>query len=335
VVFHVTTGLGIGTGHVHRALTLARRMTGHEVLFVARPGEMLTRRLVEQGGFRLLPLDENPRDTFVRIQPDIVINDVLDTDRKFIRFLSQDVGAFVVNFEDVGPGSREADLTFNAMYRSREAPHAFSGPLFECLREEFYRTPPRRIRPKLRKVLVTFGGTDPCDLTTRVLHALDRVDGDFAVTAVLGLGYRHERRLRALIPTLRHRIQIKRNVRSMSELMVAADLMVTSYGRTLFEAAATATPAIALAQNARELRHTFAHVRNGVVALGMGTRCSAARLRQVLRRVIGDSQERERLSTRLEAAGIRCGREIVVDLIFEQYRRSKDGRYSIGRHRYR
>ena len=332
IVFHVRADRTIGTGHVYRALTLARRLTGHRITFAGHTHDGLLERLVAHGGFSLAPLGPDWQATFRALQPDIVINDVLDSDPAVVRFLRHDLGAFVVNFEDLGPGAREADLVFNAMYgASRRVPGAFAGALFECLREEFYDLPDYRVRPQARRVLVSFGGSDPCNLTVKTLRALDGLRGDFDVQVVLGLGYPHAATLRETLAPMRRRVQVKRNVASMSRLMSGADLLVTSYGRTLFEAAAVGVPAVALAQNARELRHVFAHPRNGVLALGLGTAVPVTTVRREIGRLLGDAQRRAELSTAMRRSGVRSGRDILIDMLFEHYRRRTHANPAAGR----
>ena len=332
IVFHVRADRTIGTGHVYRALTLARRLTGHRITFVGPAQDGLLGRLVAQGGFPFVALEEPWQEVFRLLRPDIVINDVLDSDPALVRFLRDELDAFVVNFEDLGRGAQEADVVFNAMYgASRRLPNAFSGSLFECLREEFYDLPEYRVRPRAGRVLVTFGGSDPCNLTVKTLTALNGLAGDLAIQVVLGLGYHHDTALRATLATMRRRTQIKRNVASMSRLMSRANVLVTSYGRTLFEAAAVGVPTVALAQNERELRHVFAHPRNGIVPLGLGRSLRTAALRRAIGQLLADAERRTELAARMSRSGIRSGRDIVVDILFEHYRRRKHGRVAVGR----
>jgi spore coat polysaccharide biosynthesis predicted glycosyltransferase SpsG len=57
---------------------------------------------------------------------------------------------------------------------------------------------------------------------------------------------------------------------AMAAEMRAADLVITSAGRTVFEAAATGTPAIVLAQNTRETTHSHLGLDKGNLYLGLG-----------------------------------------------------------------
>jgi spore coat polysaccharide biosynthesis predicted glycosyltransferase SpsG len=328
IVFNVIANATIGTGHVYRTLTLARRLTGHDITFIAPSCDELAVRLVEANGFRIVPFEGEPNELLRSMRPDIVVNDALDTKVDLIRFLHRELDAFVVNFEDLGPGAREADLVFNAMYgRSGKAAHVYSGALFECLREEFYGLACRPAPRTAARVLVTFGGSDPGGLTTRTLRALDAIPHEISIVAVLGLGYRHDGVLKKTIESMEKRVRLVKNAQSMSRLMTSADLIVTSYGRTLFEAAAVCVPAVALAQNPRELKHVFAHRRNGIAALGLGSTVTVAQLRRTLRRLIESQDERAGMVAQMNASGIGSGRDVVVDMILEHYRRRSHGNH--------
>ena len=92
---------------------------------------------------------------------------------------------------------------------------------------------------------MTLGGTDPAGLTTRCAQLFaHNLPPDVEIVAVLGLGVDS-----ADLPS---RVIVKRNVPNMAAEMMQADLLVTSAGRTVYEAAAVGTPVVVLAQNARE-----------------------------------------------------------------------------------
>jgi spore coat polysaccharide biosynthesis predicted glycosyltransferase SpsG len=162
----------------------------------------------------------------------------------------------------------------------------FSGPDVACLREEFYSVQPRAVQDQVRNILVTFGGTDPNNLTEKALQALEQVDGDFRVTVILGLAYPHAEALMEQVARTRHPVEIHQNVRNISTFMAGADLALTSAGRTVFELIACQTPVLALAQNPRELLHVCTDARYGVQSLGLGAGLPAATVADAVRRLL-------------------------------------------------
>ncbi|RKY57872.1 MAG: hypothetical protein DRP95_06525 [Candidatus Latescibacterota bacterium] len=250
----------------------------------------------------------------------MVINDILDTSADYVLRLKA-AGLFVVNFEDFGPGIKYADLVINALYSDPlPGPRHLSGPDYVCLRDEFFSVPPKRLRPEVRRVLVTFGGVDIANLTAKVLRALERVPYDFTVTCILSPGYSHTDELRKLVASLSRHVIMKRNIRSMSEEIYRADLVFTSAGRTVYEIASVGVPCVVLAQNAREMTHMFASSANGIVNLGLGADVSEEQISQVTQELIEDFSTRQEMQRRMLSTDLREGINRVIDAIFRIYR---------------
>lgn len=288
IAFRVDGGAVIGLGHVHRALTLSSRMFNHEIRFFMDPALPDGIRLARFHGMHVVHTDNACfAEHLAGWRPDVVLLDVLDTTRPFVEGIRQACDV-LATFEDLGTGADAADLVFNELYADSKADgiRRFSGPDVACLREEFYSVQPRATRDEVRNILVTFGGTDPNNLTSRALQALERVDGDFHVTVVLGLGCSQVESLEQQARQSRHVVEVHQNVPNISTFMVQADLALTSAGRTVFELIACQTPVLALAQNPRELLHTCTDERHGVQSLGLGTEVSAAAVADAVRRLL-------------------------------------------------
>ncbi len=268
----VDGGGGLGLGHVYRQLALASRLFNHEIRFFMDPKGADGIRLAESHG---TAVERCPPGEFAArldgFGPHVVFTDVLDTGAEWMTAL-RGPGRFLATFEDLGPGADVADLVLNELYEDPKADgvRRICGPQVACLREEFYGLPPHPTRPTLAEVLVSFGGSDPANLTLRALEALERVPGDFATTVILGLGYTQEASLAPWTRRTRRPHQILRDTRAISGPMARADLAITSAGRTVYELVACGTPALVLAQNERELLHCCARDEYGVVNLGLG-----------------------------------------------------------------
>ena len=80
----------------------------------------LTERCNARCSFCFIDFD-NPKFIFLSLivtdlNPDMVVNDVLNTTDEFILNLKEQ-GIVVVNFEDLGSGSDHADIVFNELYK--------------------------------------------------------------------------------------------------------------------------------------------------------------------------------------------------------------------------
>ena len=312
----VTSGYpAIGLGHVYNMLTIAGGILGHEIVFVVDDKSRLAYDTIAAYNYPVLMAEDEEIAGFVARQlPGIVINDRLDTTEAYMRSLKM-LNVPLINFEDLGPGAALADLVVNAMYPERTVlPNHYFGHRYFCLRSEFLLT--RQvvaIRPKVKSVLLTFGGVDPNNFTHRVLSLILPVcrRRGIAVRAVLGRGYRANDSLRAFAGE----VDIIQDVSDLSEKMLAADLAFTSAGRTTFEVAALGLPTIVLCQNERETTHFFASADYGFLNLGPGSRVTDEELLNAFTELLDNEAQRRYMAELMLAREIKKGRDNVLKLI--------------------
>jgi spore coat polysaccharide biosynthesis predicted glycosyltransferase SpsG len=268
--FDWVEGRAVGHGHTSRCRTLMERLQHHDVV--------------------RLDQDNTIVDTWGL---DVVVLDRLDTDRQDVAwFLEKNTR--VVTFEDQGSGAALADAVISDMYpvgrkiRGRE----YVGPDYAVLRPEFLAVRPRPIQPDVERVLVTFGGTDPAHLTEKFTPLLT---GDYELRVIVPPG-------RTLADLPAHAVIVDEP--HMAYEMSAADLVVTSAGRTLYEAAACRTPAVSLSQNHREARHL--HRGRAAVYMGDGREVSEKGFAISVNYLIRDVAWRQELAD--EAAKLVDGR---------------------------
>lgn len=275
IVFVVAGYPAIGMGHIFRALMLAHEIADHRITFLCTEESELAASSIAAKDYRtrVQQTDSLAADV-LRLRPDLVVNDILDTTAGYMGAL-QSSGVKTVNFEDEGEGARLADLVVNALYRDKGVadPRLLSGHKYFCLRDEFLQADQNEFRPCLKRLLVTFGGTDHSDYTRATLNALFPLcrEHEIQISIVVGPGYVHKDSmadyLKGLDPEgLFTRFTYATNV--MSREMEQTDLAICSAGRTVYELAHMRIPAIVLAHNERECRHVFARPENGFTYLG-------------------------------------------------------------------
>lgn len=260
----------LGMGHIYRCLTLAYHLMGHDLLFVTRKDcpEGLQKLKDSYFPCRTIADDEDFFALLREEQPDIVVNDCLDTEEDYIKTLKSLSGR-VVTFEDLGRGRLVADAAVNALYEEQNPlPNQYYGEKYIDLRDEFIPEEPITVRENVSNVFVMFGGTDPSNLTERIYRLAQKYTKthDITFTFVAGLSYNCT--AHGILPDTR--IEVHQEIRRVTDLMKKADLAFTSQGRTVFELASMGIPSIVLAQNKREQLHTFAQMKNGFLNLGLG-----------------------------------------------------------------
>ena len=98
-----------------------------------------------------------------------------------------------------------------------------------------------------KRLLVTLGGADPDNVTTRVVEALAPVERDtLEVRVVVGAGCAHHDAIRRAVNRAGPRFCLLRDVTRMSDQMAWADVAVTGGGTTCWELAFMGVPMVIL-----------------------------------------------------------------------------------------
>ncbi|MBU1042426.1 MAG: UDP-2,4-diacetamido-2,4,6-trideoxy-beta-L-altropyranose hydrolase [Proteobacteria bacterium] len=244
----------MGTGHVMRMLALAQAWAtqSEPVRFVGRIEAGPLRELIIAGGFSLTVLNAvhpDPADMAVLLEqssPDgwvaldgyhldsgyqcgvraagrksFVVDDTCDRDAYDANvYLNQNIGA-----EELSP---------------KLSPDALKllGPRYALLRQEFraVRQTTKPCPKRARNIMVTFGGSDPGNVSSRVLQALACLaDPSLHVLVVAGAANPHAEFLRPLAAALPCTCEVLQAVTDMPGLMAWAELAISAAGSTCWE----------------------------------------------------------------------------------------------------
>lgn len=322
----------IGTGHIYRTIALANRLIGHNLFFITYDSDNRTNELIVNAGFQLKKVTSNSLvKEILNIQPDLIVNDILDTTKTYVTRLKK-AGLFVVNFEDLGEGAEETHLTFNALYEKTEPSHSYRfGYRYECINDLFLLHSPITFKAQAETLLLTFGGIDQNNLTCKVLETIPELLRKTTiknVISIIGSGYMNMGILNETIRKLDLNIEIYKNVNNMPEMMSRADIAITSNGRTVYELAVMGVPTLSIAQNDRETLHSYARYHKGVIYLGIANTFDKHKLLKALSDLCANSKLRKSMyqSQIKDGAEIRKGISNVINEIFFEYWRYKDER---------
>jgi UDP-2,4-diacetamido-2,4,6-trideoxy-beta-L-altropyranose hydrolase len=165
-----------------------------------------------------------------------------------------------------------------SMYKNREQ-HTILllGPRYPLLRREFWRWRDNmgRVPQAANKLLVTMGGSDPENVTAKVLDALELIDpAGLEIVVIVGSSNPHLPDLQRRVGQSRQKIKLKQNVQSMPALMIWADAAISAAGTTTWELAFMHVPMalIAVAENQRPIMEKMWEVK---AALSLGWHADA------------------------------------------------------------
>ncbi len=262
-------------------------------------------------------------DKLLMLNPNIVINDILDTSFEYMYKLKE-MGYFTVNFEDLGIGSKYADIIINALYERTDPPeNSYFGHKYICLRDEFFIFPSKDVKPNVNAILIIFGGSDPNNLTLRTLRSIEILGlTNIKIHVILGLGYEYYDELHKYTSELTNKnyeIEINKNIKIMSKHIVNADVAVTSNGRTVYEIASLGVPCISISQNEREMSHLFSYICSGIKNLGIESNVTEETIATMLKEIIADYDLRKNMSKSMAEFNLKKGTDRVMRLIFDKY----------------
>jgi CMP-N-acetylneuraminic acid synthetase/spore coat polysaccharide biosynthesis predicted glycosyltransferase SpsG len=314
-----------GMGHIERSMVLNNGLANHNVFFYSIESAPLGIKRLESLNHKVVTYKDVDElsGLLKRDGIDIVVNDILDTDSRYVLDLKSR-GMFVVNFEDNGPGAAVADMVFNGLYEwSGSIDNSFFGYRYTTLRQDIYLYPIKRsVKPTVENLLIGFGGTDVKNATLQMLRILEPMDlGSTQITLVLGIGYRFMDELESFIDSshLKNRVTILRNIPIISPYLHAADLVISGNGRMVYETIALGTPAFVCSQNERETSHIFPRICKGIQYLGYVESLNEDQIHESLQLALTSSSFRTQMNRDLVpyAREIRKGLNRVCSLILE------------------
>lgn len=190
-------------------------------------------------------------------------------------------------------------------YEQRELhTHLLLGPRYSLLRREFNRWQgwEREIAPIGHRVLLTMGGSDPGNFSQKAVAALQLIaqeDDEFKAIVVLGGSREGAEQIEALDPGIGAKIEVRRDISNMNEVMAWADIAISAAGTTCWELCLLGLPAVLidLAENQIPVAQELSH-RGCAVHLGSAQDVSPQSLAQRARSLLKSQKDREAISSR-------------------------------------
>jgi UDP-2,4-diacetamido-2,4,6-trideoxy-beta-L-altropyranose hydrolase len=288
--------VSIGTGHIMRMIALGQawQAQGGKVHFLcAEITPALEQRLASEG-FQLSRISATLGSQEDLSETIHLITETLQADIQNARVVLDGYhfgsnyqleikaeGFKLLVVDDYGHADfYHADWVLNQNISAREELYAkrspdtilLLGPKFAMLRKEFlaYKGWQRQIAPVAKKILVTLGGSDPDNVTLKVIQAL--IDLDLHAKVVIGGSNPHLREIENFLHSQKDSpalIEVIVNATNMPELMAWADVAVAAAGSTSWELAFMGLPSLVfiLADNQLEIAEGLA-ARQVAISIG-------------------------------------------------------------------
>jgi len=267
VLFHTKGGRTIGFGHLRRCLSLAQmlRHLGVTSLFMVGE-ERAALDAVAFAGFEAIPVPVESGGAGVaavsRIrQSQAIVVDSYSVGRDDLLALRADEGVIVV-IDDLADRDLPVDLVVNGAVNAERFPYRrlgsttyLLGAAYALLRPEFAEEPRRNIVDRPRRVLITVGGSDARNLTLQLMRWTEAALPAVELIVIIGPFFDNVEPLKTYAKDRPSRVRLHVEPSDIRSLMIEADLAICGGGQTLYELAATGTPAIAMQTAANQMRN--------------------------------------------------------------------------------
>jgi len=314
VAVRVDASQAMGAGHVMRCLSLADslRSRGATVSFVSRALPAHLQGLVEGCGHDALAIDGPPEQDAAETaralagrRCDWLVVDHYALDARWETSMRPHVSR-ILAVDDLADRAHDCDVLLDqnlhadavGRYAGRVPAQAelLLGPQFALLRREFRgaRASAAARTGDVRRVLVSFGGTDPSNETGGALDALsDALPALDQVDVVIGAAHAQRAAVEAACAQRGFVCHVQSD--RMAALMAAADLAIGAGGVSTWERCCVGLPAVAVAVAPNQVDVVEQAARRGLV-YSLDAPADVARLALHLRALADNAPLRHRIS---------------------------------------
>ena len=324
ILIRVDGSKKIGLGHVYNMLTILHYLRNDQILIVMNKKNKLGSSKFKEQKYKIKFFQNNSElfKIISNFEPDIIFNDILNTRVNYMKRLKK-LSSMIVNFEDVGEGRAYADLVFNPIFNKKKMlTKEFYGGKYACVRDEFRIWTSNTLRKDVKKVLVSFGGTDPTQITTKIFKVIENLSlKKIEFIIMLGFGFEHKNEIKKVVSTLitnGFRIKLVEKSDFLAKYIRNTDFVIVSNGRTVFEVASMQVPILSVAVNDREKSHTFVrdekigkHINYNSVSFTKELACNIEYLLEY--------KNRKKLKSKLKKLELLYGVEKVIHIINKEF----------------
>ena len=307
-----------GTGHVMRCLALAQawQHAGGDVIFAIAQSTVAIQERLRSETVKVVAIHGVPGsaedmqqtiDAALFHKAEWLVVDGYHFDAHYVSELQNVLSLLVI--DDNGElESYSSELVLNQNVHARAEMYAkrapstrlLLGPRYALLRNEFtaYRNWARKVPERGTRILLTMGGSDPKDLTPRILSALADLSIDnLQIRVVVGGSAENRSGVAEKAERFPGRVEVMSNVANMAESMVWADLAIAGAGTTCWEMCLLGVPAIlvVVAENQRFIAQHLARIGAAVNA-GPAESLDCSFLAQITAELLGSGDRRLEMS---------------------------------------
>ncbi len=251
-------GKNIGLGHITRCTSIyqAFEEVGIQPQLIVNGDETVEEQLKDKN-CKVFDWLNNQKTLFAIVRnADMAFIDSYLADYDLYEKISNVVGTAVYFDDDIRIEYPKGFVVNGAVfaeqmpYPKRKGVTYLLGTQYTPVRQEFWDVPEKPIRDNLEITMITFGGTDVCNLTPKVLKLLNSTYPELLKKVIIGKDFRNIIEIEKFEDNNTELIYYP-DAAEMKKVMFESDVAISACGQTLYELARVGLPTIGVcvAQN--------------------------------------------------------------------------------------
>ncbi len=324
-LFLVETGHGIG--HLTRCLNLARffeKKYNTTSFFLTLGGQGIEKINYEKQSLPRKLSWKIIEQKLEKIKPDILVMDILNIHKEILKNINKKKIISVVIFDFLLKKSIPSDITVNHNLNMVDYKSKFSecllGPKYVIL-GDYFRNHKKTIKKEVNSLMVSMGGSDPKNYTNKLIEVLRGFD--LNIDIVVALSLKNKKKIKKRTAQLNNfNLRLNLNNRKIAKLMRENDILLSTAGNTMYEAAAIGLPNIVFCNHLKHYQAATSFEKKGIV-INLGIEPEFQTIRNILSQLISNFTLRKKMSLCGQKLIDGKGTEKVAEVIFKKYKIKK------------
>ena len=327
----VDAGIEIGDGHFLRCLTLANRLKNknNQIIFISNKLPKHFVEKIKRSNFKIYKINGythiQEEKLGKKIKKQLINNDLVET-KKIIEKYKNSTNWLIIDhygidyfweknvrkniekiivIDDLANRKHTCDILIDHnFYKNMKKRYTklipnhckqFIGPKFTLLRPEFYNARKNLKRKKqFKRILISFGGSDPSNETKKALLAIDDLDEKYTVDVIVGTSNPNKKEIMKLCSKI-SLCNFYEQVENISKYMKKADLAIGAGGTSTWERCCLGLPTIvtSLSKDQEKINENLSRI-GCVINLGIAKKSTKSDYIKILKEI--DSKRLKEIS---------------------------------------
>lgn len=307
-------GKNEGIGHIMRCINISKdirkKWPNIKIIFLIKDN-LVGKKLIKNEGFKLISLPSfgNNIEKIKRVIQEnsvkLILTDIYGDTYKVVLEIRK-LGKPILSITNIGNYNVPADIILNhyigfdnGCYINKYGSKCLLGPQYTLLNPNFRELPKYDplISKKVNQILVTIGGEDEINLTTKLIKPLSKISNNINIVLLIGPAFNYEKELTEEVSRYKKNFEIKQHITDISDIAYDSDIVISGAGNTLYELCSIGKPVIAicLEKHQRKIAMLFEE-KCCIINLGMGEKLDNKKVTETVENIINDFSLRQQLS---------------------------------------